>query len=370
MTDLPPIDETAEAEDRAARRALDRSVFRLVAIFWSLHLAFIVARSLLLKVEDTPAGFFVRVYGSVTAALLTYGLHLLISRHGPRTGGARLAWVLALAIPTCVVFVFINEFYFMSFTDTFAAHGGVPQIGEVFFDLSFFVWVFAAWAGLYLTTVQQAELRARERRLAEVRRAAQSAQLDALRFQLNPHFFFNALNTLSGLIRLNRPDEAERAVLSLSDFLRHTLASPAGETRLEGELDAQRLYLSIEQLRFGDRLSVRFDIEDEAEQCLVPSLILQPLVENAVKHGVAGSDGPAEVRIAARVEHATLRVRVENTLPPEGAAEPVGLKVGLENVRRRLAVTYGPDGALAAGPTGAPPDGRWRSEIVLPARAA
>ena len=128
-------------------------------------------------------------------------------------------------------------------------------------------------------------------------REAQEAQLRALRYQINPHFLFNTLNSLSSLILSKQTDTAERMLMNLSTFFRATLsADPTADVSLDEEIKLQRLYLDIEQIRFPDRLSVEVDVPDALLAARVPVLILQPIVENAVKYGVAKSkqagDGP------------------------------------------------------------------------------
>ena len=208
-----------------------------------------------------------------------------------------------------------------------------------------------------------------ERHLAEANVAAQQAQLAALRYQLNPHFLFNALNSISALIVTNRNKDAEAMTNRLSAFLRSSLnADPAELIPLDEELALTQEYLDIESVRFGERLSVAVDCADEACDFLVPSFLVQPLVENAVKHGVARSRAPVEIRIHAAMAQGALRIEVANCLVQAGGDEPGaggagGL--GLANVRRRLEAVYGKSATLDAGEV----DGRFVATIRIP-RAA
>jgi sensor histidine kinase YesM len=195
-----------------------------------------------------------------------------------------------------------------------------------------------------------ARARAREMRAAGLERELALAKVRALQMQLEPHFLFNALNLVSSCIRVD-PPRAESMLTYLSDFLRATLrAGGAQEVRLEHELAAVTAYLEIMKARFADRLRVVFDVATESRAALVPNLVLQPLVENAVKHGIARHDRAGTVRIAARREGEALRLSVEDDgpgVPPGGLA--AGRGVGLSNTAERLAHLYGGAGRLTSG---------------------
>jgi hypothetical protein len=200
-----------------------------------------------------------------------------------------------------------------------------------------------------------------ELRLAALEREWSSARLAALRMQLSPHTLFNLLHTIRGHIEWD-PKGAQSMVVQLADLLRRLLnAGERDYSRLNDELQFVRLYLELQQRRFADRLTVVLPSGDEIPAVWVPSLILQPLVENAVVHGLAGHQGPVTVRITVRMAHEVLTLTVLNTIAPEKAAGEEG--IGLSNVRERLAVQFEGRAALAAG--GA--DGEWRSEITMPA---
>ncbi|MCC7234807.1 MAG: histidine kinase [Bryobacterales bacterium] len=185
-------------------------------------------------------------------------------------------------------------------------------------------------------------------RTAEMRRLVAQAELRALESQVHPHFLFNALNTLYGII----PKEARGAretVLNLADILRYFLQRERTFIPLEEEIAIIRSYLEIEKLRLGGRLRTEFDIEEQALQRTIPLLSIEPLVENAIKHGISRLPEGGTVRVAARVEEGVLEVRVEDTGRGFGAAPEEaspGAGVGLRNVRRRLALCYGPQAGL------------------------
>jgi two-component system sensor histidine kinase AlgZ len=199
-----------------------------------------------------------------------------------------------------------------------------------------------------------------ERRALETEVLAREAELRALRAQIDPHFLFNSLQSISALTTVD-PAAARRMCLLLADFLRDTLALGARERiPLASELTLATRFLAIEQVRFGDRL--RVDVApDGAEQCLVPPLVLQPLVENAVTHGIAHVLEGGVIRIAAERGAAFLRIRVENPCDCDRPAGR-GTGVGLANVRTRLRTLYGTDAVLRVEEK----DGRFIANIELP----
>jgi two-component system, LytTR family, sensor kinase len=224
---------------------------------------------------------------------------------------------------------------------------------------------FAAWASFYIAMSSAAQLNLAERRASRAEREAQAAQLRALRYQVNPHFLFNTLNSLSSLVMARRADEAETMIVNLSTFFRSGLAiDPSEDVTLAREMEFQQLYLDIEKVRFPNRLHVVTDVPAELRSARVPPLILQPLVENAIKHGVARTPDPVTLSIRAREEDARLILTVENDSggAPPGHAEG-GTGVGLNNVCQRLAARFGPEAECEAGPL---PEGGYRVALSMP----
>lgn len=203
--------------------------------------------------------------------------------------------------------------------------------------------MFFGWCCLYIALVYTYEAREREHRLAMVREEALEAQMRALRYQVNPHFLFNTLNSIAGLMEEGEVSRAERMTLSLSTFLRATLElDPLRDVPLEVELSLQQEYLSIEQERFSDRMSFSINVPDETRQALVPNLILQPLIENALKHGVGRSSEPTEIRISAWQDHETLWITIENEVGSTSTeAVSTSLGIGLKNVAERIHTRFG-----------------------------
>ncbi|MGC6329479.1 sensor histidine kinase [Rhizorhabdus sp. FW153] len=224
---------------------------------------------------------------------------------------------------------------------------------------------FAAWGALFLALSYAAAVRDAERQAASYRAAARDAELRALRYQVNPHFLFNTLNSLSTLILKDSRDEAEKMILNLSTFFRTSLtADPTEDVVLAEEIRLQRLYLDIEAIRFPDRLLVEIHVPPALEDVRVPCLILQPLVENAIKYGVSRSRRPVTLRITAREDSHGLVLSVEDDGDPlaEGEA-PAGTGVGLRNVSDRLRARFGEEASCRFGPL---PNGGFGVTLFMP----
>ncbi|MBL8771048.1 MAG: histidine kinase [Phenylobacterium sp.] len=219
------------------------------------------------------------------------------------------------------------------------------------FTASMFFWTFISWCALYFAIRYEEELKEKNLRLLASQAMAIDAQNRMLRYQINPHFLFNTLNALSSLILAKENERAERVVLSLSSFLRHTLEKELPDKApLSDEIEAQRQYLLIEQARFEDRLNYVENIPADLRDALAPSLILQPLVENAVKYGVARSNAPVTIEISAEASNGRLRLTVSDDGKDGAGHAPPKLGLGLENVRRRLELIYGKAAELTCGP--------------------
>ena len=221
------------------------------------------------------------------------------------------------------------------------------MLGYLWYYLSS-LYLLLSWSGLYfgIKFAQQAQQQKEAALTANA--MAHEAQLKMLRYQLNPHFLFNTLNAISTLVLDNRQDTANRMVGSLSSFLRYSLDSdPVQRVTLAQEIEALHLYLSIEQIRFGDRLQVSISVDDAAREALVPSLILQPIVENAIKHAVAKREEGGHIDIVARRDgdahgQGWLDVHMCDDGPgcPDFDARTNHTGVGLANTRERLRVIY------------------------------
>ncbi len=220
-----------------------------------------------------------------------------------------------------------------------------------------------AWASTYFALLAGVQAQVAQRREEQFRSAAKAAELRSLRYQVNPHFLFNTLNSLSALVMTGKAERAEKMIQTISRFYRHSLANePTADVALKDEFDLQKLYLAIEAVRFPTRLVTVFDLPDDLEDARVPGMILQPLVENSVKYAVSAVSRPVTITLAAREEFDRLVLTVSDDGPgvPQGTTH--GLGIGLANVRDRLEARFGPDIGFTSAPL---PDG-YCTEIRIP----
>ena len=272
----------------------------------------------------------------------------------------RMVVVLGAAILVALAWAALRLTLFMLMT---GERGLWPDFGGWLFPSMF---VFFTWAALY-HGIKYYQMLQREReallrieslqrqeafKLAQVEADARNAQLALLRYQLNPHFLFNTLNSVNALVSKGDAGKATKMINKLSEFFRHSLrAEPETEVTVAEEVATTELYLDIEKTRFADRLTVEIRIAESAKSRLVPSMILQPLVENALKHAIGVSENGGQIRIlASEADSGVLQVRVEDS-GPEGSdlqadQRPPGASVGLDNTRARLHAFYGDGGRL------------------------
>ncbi len=270
-------------------------------------------------------------------ALITWGLTALALLAAAGVHAFIDGWVLDLARPQSEGTGFVRLF-----------------LGIYFIDLT----VLGAWSALYYAINFFLQVEEQADRLERLEAQATGAQLAMLRYQLNPHFLFNTLNSISTLVLLKQTKPANAMLTRLSSFLRHTLVSePGGTVTVEQEVETLKLYLEIERMRFEDRLQTDFRVESPAEQAQVPSMLLQPLVENAIKYAVTPQEEGAMISLVAQVVGPRLRVTVSDTGPGirKGGSGGDGFGaafagqgsrytstgLGLANIRDRLAQAYG-----------------------------
>jgi two-component system, LytTR family, sensor histidine kinase AlgZ len=234
-----------------------------------------------------------------------------------------------------------------------------PQI-PVLFGVAFLLYSVTVASNYVVLTLEESQ--AAQARAMETSILARDAELRALRAQINPHFLFNSLNSISALTSLD-PAKAREMCILLADFLRMTLG--LGEKALvplREELDLLQRFLAIEKVRFGDRLQVDAYVEVQAQSCLVPPLILQPLVENAVIHGIAHLPQGGTVRLSAECSGGRLHLSLENSVDPDAPSSRKG-GMGLANVRQRLEARYGKEATIRSTAE----EERFRVTLSLPA---
>jgi hypothetical protein len=277
----------------------------------------------------------------------------------PRRRALRVAVWLATAIVACIVHAattgaLMYHLHLVAFAPQ--PGGGAPPLSTylrnwITSSLGFNFIIFLMIAGVIHAVLYYRDMRARAVREAELAARLANAELSALRTQLQPHFLFNALHTVSSLMIADVP-AAHRVVTSLGDLLRASLDHTARqEITLREELAFVSAYLDIQKARFRSRLAVEIDVPDSLGNALVPALVLQPLVENAIRHGIEPDPDGGTVRIAATAAGSvlTLSVRNDGTSGASAAASPGG--IGLTNIERRLAQLYGASQSFAAGPS-------------------
>jgi signal transduction histidine kinase len=264
--------------------------------------------------------------------LLAHAAGALLLCIGWATAGASLRWVLGIG-PTQIAWTQYLTGWLLT---------TIPWGTFMYFTTLGCVHAFAYFV----------EVKEREAQTARLAAQVAEARLSALRMQLHPHFLFNSLNAITVLVRDQDTASAGHMLELLSDVLRQVLRNDgAHEVSLDTELRFLERYLAIEQVRFSDRLRVRFDVDDELLAAAVPAFLLQPIVENALRHGIAKRADAGSVEIAARREGASLVVSVSDNGPgvdttPGRPRDESGNGLGLANVRERLTTMYGPDARL------------------------
>jgi two-component system LytT family sensor kinase len=274
------------------------------------------------------------------ASLLLWLLYRLLLRAGAGLP-LRLAAAVPLSFGAAGLWMAAHNLVVANFDRRLSGRGFALAGFPDFVNTIYFFFVLLAWSVLYFGVQAYRDLLAERERRRRTESLAHEARLRALRLQLNPHFLFNTLNAISTLVADGRAAEANRMLARLSDFLRATLErTETHEIPLSEEIDFACQYLEIEEARFGGRLRVDIAIEPGTETALVPPLILQPLVENAVRHAIQPREGGGAIAITVERREQWLTLGVADDGPGVEAGEP-GHGVGLTNTRQRLAELYG-----------------------------
>ena len=334
--------------------------------FWNLQLAgwmgAFLYRGVVAVSNDQPlellALVLITTITGFSISLILSVIYRYLIRQRPLVtwGVTALVLIVAVIVHTSIDTWVQGIYYGVSRDTTFA---------QRFVGLSYLpMTLLGGWSALYyainffLTVEQQAD------RLERLEAQATAAQLAMLRYQLNPHFLFNTLNSISTLVLLKQTEPANAMLTRLSGFLRHTLiAEPGSQVSLAQEIETLQLYLDIERMRFEERLRTHFEIEDAALEAQLPAMLLQPLVENAIKYAVGPQEEGARISLTARVIGDRLRLTVEDTgpgvddaqrfqtrdaadagaqsVPVPVPGQPISTGVGLANIRNRLMQAYG-----------------------------
>ncbi len=359
----PPHVETFEpSPDLAALRdSRVRAVVWLTLIFWILNYFLLTLATALSGNAHLSQIVLVRFGEILLGVCVSFLFHLMLrSRRLLSTRRRMIA--LAVVTPFAAEIFAWAVFFIEAAVDPSLNLSGFTWAGAVR-TITFWTWFFLAWAGMYLSVSYSFDVREEQQRAAEIRERAHVAQLRALHSQINPHFLFNSLNSVSALMLDGSVARADEMVGKLARFLRLGLAAdPTDKIELASEIELQRTYLEIEQLRYQD-LVVTFSVPEELESAIVPALILQPIVENAVKYGVAGAPPPATIEITADRSGSRLVLEVIDSGKGKGPKISGG-GIGLANVSQRLGLIYGEDStALSAGRLA---DGSFQVRLEFP----
>jgi hypothetical protein len=353
-----------DAADTTWTRDSSRALYALWALFWLLMISVAIQDNL----DDPGVRWWEPVLWETSSCLVATGWLLLQRRVARdwdvyltqpfRWFGKHVAW-LPVIIVTFIASIYAIRHGVYAFTDEVYEHRGWV---ETFFYESVKIVLFAAlWLCIIFGLESFGGWRRERERLLQLQKHLAESQLAQLKAQLQPHFLFNALNTISALMQTD-VDRADRLLTKLADLLRSSLKSSSRQTTpLREELDILRLYAEIMLERFAGRVTLEWDIAGDVANAAVPGLLLQPLLENAFRHGVERSTEPVAIRISARRDGERLLVRMHNT-GSTLTGEPGGLGIGLRNCRERLAVLYGERASLEL----APADGGVEVRLALP----
>ena len=395
------ISQSPEAPTRTASISVPfRTVIASMVVLWGTYFILISTRSYLLDLDLQTEMMVRRAIVTLAAIGLTVVLWALLRLVDRQALWVKIGAASLFAIPIAVALGQINQYAFddilQELEQRFAEERGLrfDDEGNLLYDLPAGVAIKApnpdgsgadqasesliiapaearqqdwrsaveialgryflllAWSSTYFALLAGVQAHAAERREQQFRSAAKAAELRSLRYQVNPHFLFNTLNSLSALVLTSRTQAAEKMIQMLSTFYRRSLAEDTtADVPLREEVALQRLYLEIEGVRFPLRLVAEYDVPADLENALIPGMILQPLVENSVKHAVAPSSGQITIRISAREEYGRLVVSVSDNGNSRQVPDDVrpGFGIGLTNVRERLQARFGNAASIVSG---------------------
>ena len=293
---------------------------------------------------------------SLLGLILSLPLHRICLVVWNRSAFSRIGWSLLAVVVVSLLWTVLRIYTFTMITGS----GGIwADFGGWYFS-SFLVYL--CWVALYYgnkyyyqaqleyqrTQTVAAEIREEQLKRLSAESDAKNAQLGMLQYQLNPHFLFNTLNSISALVKFRESEKAQKMITQLGHFLRYSLDNdPAIMISLQQEIEALMLYLDIERTRFGDRLMLDFDVGEQAKRAQVPSLLLQPLAENSIKYAISVNENGGTIRLKASVQEDELQLELTDTGPGTSPgtksnkpAPRTGRRVGLHNTLQRLKTLY------------------------------
>lgn len=312
---------------------------RIILVYLGWTLLWIVVQAALLWSVGLPTST------AIADALLTntllvcggyaMGTGLQFYQPSVKQGAYLLGWSLGLAGISMLLFSFIAGKAFSGDAAYLAFVEATLPVRIVFGWLIILLMLLLNWMWFYTRERQQDE-----GRKTTAEKLAREAELHTLRQQLQPHFLFNSLNSISALVGA-RPEQARKMIQQLSDFLRGTLRKDdQQQVSLAGELQHLELYLEIEKVRFGHRLQTAIEVQNETMNMRLPALLLQPVVENAIKFGLYDTIGDTVIQVKATAQDHHLQLQIQNPYDPATARPPQGTGFGLSSVQRRLYLLY------------------------------
>ena len=359
-------------QGRWRRLVPGKATVALILAFWIVWFGVFTAFNYFNAQETFRETFWRRVIATGVGVVLSFGIAASLEGLRDRTLLYRGVAAIGLTAGATILHSLISEWVWWLFGAS--PPRTVPLLAYYASDFILRAWYFGSQSGIILALSYASDVHERERRIRTLQGLAHAAQMRALRNQLNPHFLFNALNSVAALISAGRSEQAEQMTEDLSDFLRSTLRlDPQQLISLADELELQALYLRIEQSRFPDRLKVDLQVPDALLDALVPSLLTQPLIENSIKHAVAQSSKPVTISVSARTVDDCLELVIANDAGDAPApmsafaARTKGTRFGLVNVAERIRLHFGDDARFVAEPLA---DGGFSNLVRIPLRSS
>ncbi len=400
-------DMIIDPPSQKAARVPFRTVVISMVVLWVCYFLLTTTRGLIVGLEMEAEVLLRRGVVTIAGLGITLALWCLLRLFDTRPFWMKVTAALVLSLPAAVLVAQVNQQVFApvqtKMAEKMAEERGVgvrqDEAGNIFIDVpvnrdepettattevliakapvGWERWrmivdialsryfLLLAWSAIYFAMLAVEQTKVAERREAAFRRQAKEAELRSLRYQVNPHFLFNSLNSLSALVMTGKTDRAENMIQTLSSFYRHSLNDDTtSDVDLADEFALQQHYLEIESIRFPDRLVSDVILPDGLKQARIPGMILQPLIENSVKYAVAPLTRPVTIRVEAREDYGRLVLTVSDDGPGAMDIAEHGFGIGLANVRDRLKARFGNEATIAAGPT----DTGYCTEIRVPLR--
>lgn len=325
----------------------NRAFWNLQSAGWAGALAFRTATAI--ANEQPLVSFLLLIISAVTGYSITLILSVIYSLVIDKKPLITWGTTTLVVIVASIIYSYIDVWSLQTLRPEFQANSFTQLIvGSIYIPAT----LLAAWSALYYAINFFVRAEEQSDQLLRLEAQATSAQLTMLRYQLNPHFLFNTLNSISTLVLLKQTEQANAMLSRLSSFLRFTLINQAeAKVLLSKEIETLKLYLDIEKMRFEDRLRVDFRISPRSEEALVPSLLLQPIVENAIKYAVTPKEEGADIIVSANIADDILVLKVSDTGPginPKLQNKSLSTGVGMANTKERLIQAYGDQHSFSA----------------------